>query len=428
MRHYWKGFMGLGKNTKAAAQPFEPMRVWNRKFIVLIAIDLIVIVGTFMVRPIVAAYAVELGATLAIAGVVSGMSWFIATILRPATGYFADRLNKKTSFLIATIASALSAFGCALSDSIVVVGIFTAVGGVAMSFQAIALTSLVALCVPRSRVGTGVGWMGIVMNVSMAIGPVAAANVAVLGGYRLSFAVGGILCTVGMIMLVFFKAPLGAEGIKGKTEHAQEQVGEGSRSRVADILSQAFHGPTVIIAIAAFLVVWSGNALSTLLFTVEGMGYLTHATIYYVLYAVLGMASRPLAGWLSDRVRSSIVAVPLILVGACGMIALVFGHDLTAVVVCGTCMGLGQASAISVVMAESVRGVDPEHLGRATNTYFMGVDISGALATWVGGILIQVGTPALMFGFNAFTCVAAAILIVAICISRKRKLHQRESH
>ena len=402
-------------------QPFEPTRMWNRKFVALIVIDMIVIVGNFMLRPIIAAYAVELGATLAVAGVVSAMSWLVATLLRPATGYFADRLNKKTSFLIATIASALSAFGCALSDSVVLVGVFTAVGGVSMSFQAIALTSLVALCVPQSRVGAGVGWMGIVMNVSMAIGPVAAANVAVWGGYRLSFAVGGILCTIGMAMLFFFKAPPGAEGIKGGNAHAQNETGAGARSRLAGILSQAFYGPTVIIAIAALLVVWSGNALSTLLMTVEGMGYLTHATLYYVLYAVLGMASRPIAGWLSDRVRSPIVAVPLILVGACGMIALVFGHDLTAIVICGVCMGLGQASAISVVMAESVRGVDPEHLGRATNTYFTGVDLSGALATWVGGILIQVGTPALMFGFNAFTCVAAALLIVAICASRKRR-------
>ena len=398
-------------------QPLGPTRVWNRKFVALLIIDMVAITGNFMVRPVIAAYAVELGATFAVAGIVSGMSWAIATLLRPATGYFSDRLNKKTSFAIASVASTLSAFGCAMSDSVVLVGVFVAVGGISMSFQAIALTSLTALCVPRDRIGSGVGWMGIVMNVSMAAGPAAAAAVAEWGGYRMSFAAGGILCAVGLVMLIFFKAPAGSEGMKGK----QPAVAQRAGSRIGRILSQAFHGPTVIIAFAGVLVVWSGNSLSTLLFTVEDMGYLTHATLYYILYAALGIAARPLAGWLSDKVGSALPATPLMILGACGMLALVFGHGLVAIIICGVCMGIGQASATSVVMAESVRGVDSEHLGRATNTYFTGVDLGGALATWVGGLLIQVGTPSLMFGFNAFTCLACAALVVFICVVRKRK-------
>lgn len=415
--------MGQEKTTGAAAKPFEPTRVWNRKFVALLIIDMVAITGNFMVRPVIAAYAVELGATFAVAGIVSGMSWAVATLLRPATGYFSDRLNKKTSFAIASVASTLSAFGCAASDSVVLVGVFVAVGGISMSFQAIALTSLTALCVPRDRIGSGVGWMGIVMNVSMAAGPAAAAAVAGWGGYRMSFAAGGILCVAGLVMLIFFKAPAGAEGIKGRQADA-EGTTEGERrsgSRIGHILSQAFHGPTVIVAFAGVLVVWSGNSLSTLLFTVEDMGYLTHATLYYILYAALGIASRPLAGWLSDKTRSAIPAVPLMILGACGMLALVFGHGIEAIIICGVCMGIGQASATSVVMAESVRGVDSEHLGRATNTYFMGVDLGGALATWVGGLLIQVGTPALMFGFDAFTCIACAALVVVITVIRKRQ-------
>ena len=404
-------------------QPLGPTRVWNRKFVALLIIDMVAITGNFMVRPVIAAYAVELGATFAVAGIVSGMSWAIATLLRPATGYFSDRLNKKTSFAIASVAATLSAFGCAASDSVALVGFFVAVGGISMSFQAIALTSLTALCVPRDRIGSGVGWMGIVMNVAMAAGPAAAAAVAEWGGYRMSFAAGGVLCVTGLIMLIFFKPPAGSEGMKGKSEDAADvaTAGQRSGSRIGHLLSQAFYGPTVIIALAGVLVVWSGNSLSTLLFTVEDMGYLTHATLYYILYAALGIAARPLAGWLSDKTGSAIPAVPLMILGACGMIALVFGHGIVAIIICGVCMGIGQASATSVVMAESVRGVDSEHLGRATNTYFMGVDLGGALATWVGGLLIQVGTPTALFGFNAFTCLACAALVVFITTIRKRR-------
>ena len=81
-----KGTMKTNKLKHGSSESFEPTRVWNRKFVALLIIDTVVIVGNFMVRPIIAAYAVELGATFAVAGLVSGMSWAIATLLRPATG------------------------------------------------------------------------------------------------------------------------------------------------------------------------------------------------------------------------------------------------------------------------------------------------------------------------------------------------------
>ena len=392
----------------------EPTKIWNRDFVYLLLIDLAVMLGNYMMRPIISTYAVELGASLAVAGIVAGLAFAVATLMRPITGFLSDRLGKKTMFLIATVAFTAASFGCALANSVVLVGICCAIQGVALSFQAIGLTALVTLSVPRSRIGSAMGWMGIIITITMAVGPGIAASLAEWGGYRASFTFGGTLCAVSFIMLAFFKAPEGARGHQVINENAD-------KSRVAHILKQSFHGPTVPIAMTALMSMWAGSSLSSLLFTIEATGYLTHAVWYFTVYAVVALCVRPLAGWASDRTQSATVAAPLLLLGAAGMVVLVFGHGAAAVIIAGVCMGAGQASALSVVQAESVRGVDAAHLGRATNTYYLGVDLGAALGTWVGGILMQVGTPALMFGFNAFTCITAASAVIALHFAKKRR-------
>ena len=406
--------MGNQKETIETGRMEEPQRVWNRKYVTLLIVNLLIMLGNYMLRPIISNYALELGATLSIAGVIAGVAFAVATVLRPVTGYLADRLNKKTSLLIAMIVFVVASLGCAISDSIVLVGIFCAMQGISLSFQAIGVTALVTLCVPRSRIGTAMGWMSLNMTVSMAIGPGITASVAAWGGYQASFVLGGILCGIGLIILIFFKAPPGAEGTKGNDEE------DASKSKFASIVSKAFHLPTVPMAVAAVLAIWAPSSISMLLLTVEGTGYLTGAAWYFPVYAIAALGARPLAGWLSDRSRSAIIAVPLLILGAVGVVVPIFGRDVIAMVVCGVLMGVGAASAASVIQAESVRGVDVEHLGRATNTYYLGVDLGCALGAWAGGFLMQVGTPALMFGFDAFVFVAAAAVVAFAYARRKR--------
>ena len=406
------------KKAETSARPFEPTRIWNRKFVTILFIYLMVMMGNYMMRPIISNYALSLGASLSVAGVVAGMAFAVATVLRPVSGYLGDRLNKKTSLVIALAAFCVSTYGCALSENIVLVGACCAVQGLALSFQAIGLTSLATLCVPRARIGTAVGWMGIIMTITMAFGPWITSSIAALAGYRASFLLGGVLCTIGLVTTVLFKAPPGAEGRK-------DIVGDEGASKLKAIVGKAFHLPTVPIAIAGMLALWAPSSISMLLLTVEDTGYLTGAAWYFVVNAAVSLGARPLAGWLSDRTRSAIIAPPLLMLGVIGMIVLINGRDLTSIVICGALMGLGPSSAISVIQAESVRGVDVEHLGRATNTYYLGIDMGGALGAWVGGFLMQLGTPTLMFGFDAFTFVVAAVVVLLAHFARKRRRAQR---
>ena len=80
----------------------EPARLWNRRFVQLLAIEALLQMGGFITRPIIANYAMDLGASTPLAGFLAGMLATAALVMRPVSGAVSDRLSKKTLLVIAS--------------------------------------------------------------------------------------------------------------------------------------------------------------------------------------------------------------------------------------------------------------------------------------------------------------------------------------
>ncbi|MGB4178122.1 MAG: hypothetical protein WBK53_08855, partial [Halanaerobiales bacterium] len=75
--------------------------LWNKYYITLLFVGLITSLSSSMLYTIVSAYAVEIGSTLAVAGIVAGIFSISALVLRPFTGLISDRRNKKWVYAFA---------------------------------------------------------------------------------------------------------------------------------------------------------------------------------------------------------------------------------------------------------------------------------------------------------------------------------------
>ena len=148
-------------------------RLWNIRFVQLVLIEALFQFGAYMTNPIVSGYAVALGASIAVGGLLAGLSASMALAARPLTGWLADRLAKRSFLLIAAALFCVSAFGCALATPVVLIGLFRVLAGVAFAFRSAAVIALVSLAVPPARLGQAVGWTGIAQTVSCALGPAA---------------------------------------------------------------------------------------------------------------------------------------------------------------------------------------------------------------------------------------------------------------
>lgn len=71
-------------------------KLWNPKFAQLFCIEAMLQFGLYLTRPLVAGYAVSLGASLTLAGFLAGLLAAAALAARPVSGIAADRLGKRT--------------------------------------------------------------------------------------------------------------------------------------------------------------------------------------------------------------------------------------------------------------------------------------------------------------------------------------------
>ena len=198
----------------------EPKRLWNRRFVQLLLIEALLQMGGFLTRSIIANYAVDLGASVPVAGFLAGMLATAALAIRPVSGAISDKLSKKTLLTVSCGLFAAGAFGCALVRSVPLMGACLALQGFAFAFKSAIVISLVPLVVPARYTGTGVGWMGLAYTVAIALGPAIGLEVGVVLGYPATFALSGAILLGALVLAALFKAPPEAAGAAARADAA----------------------------------------------------------------------------------------------------------------------------------------------------------------------------------------------------------------
>lgn len=384
-------------------------RLWNIRFAQLVLIEALFQFGAYMTNPVVSGYAVALGATLAVGGLLAGFAASMALVARPLTGWLADRLAKKTFLLIAAALFCVSAFGCALSDSVVAIGFFRVMAGVAFAFRSAAVIALVSLSVPPGRIGQAVGWTGLAQTVSCALGPAVGAVVIDAAGYPASFVAAGVLFAIGFGVCLALREPRGA----GAPAVASGGDGRAARDRDADggWLRGFVYPPAVPLALMAGLSIVPHGVVVTLLLTAGEMRGVAGVSAYFAVYAATALVCKPAAGRLADRWGMRRVVAPALLVEVIATVLLALMASLPMVLAAAACMGVGQSSAYSVIQAETVRGVPAHELGRASNTFYIGTDIGMGFGPMGAGAVLQaLGVPAMFLVAGGLVLLALGVL------------------
>ncbi|MBQ3106787.1 MAG: hypothetical protein IJC51_04905, partial [Eggerthellaceae bacterium] len=136
-----------------------PKHLWNKTYVTLLAIELAMQFGMYLTRPIVSSFALALGATLGVAGLIAGLNATAAMAMRPLTGLIADTLSKRRLLVASCAIFIASAVGCATAVNPITLGLFCGLQGVAFAFRTAVIGSMIALAVPSEKLATGMGWM-----------------------------------------------------------------------------------------------------------------------------------------------------------------------------------------------------------------------------------------------------------------------------
>ena len=348
-----------------------------------------VFLSAFQLLPTAPFHIMSLGGSTTEAGLFLGFLTYASAISAPITGAIADRIGKRRVLIIASLAITVFSLLYAVAPSYQVILGLVLVHGVFWSGLLSSSSSYVIDILPKSRRAEGMGYSGFASILGVAVAPWIGLWLFDHGGWRL-------LCleAAGLNMLMAFLA----WRLPPDTLHPQ------SRSfHPSDLVEWRI----LIGAVTLFLYSFSyGGITSFVAVYAESVG--APRALYFTVFCLTIVATRPFIGRYADRAGHARIIVPCLVMIVLGVWMLAFADSPPMFVVSAMLFGLGFGSAYPLFVAHLMHHV-AEHRRGAT----FGALI-GAFDTGIGTGSIAVGWISGRYGFGRAFGIAGAIALLSI--------------
>ena len=290
--------------------------LWTQNFILISALNFTLIFTFYLLVIVIVGYAIsELHASTAQAGLISGL-FIIGTLIgRLMVGKILTRFGSA-----ATLRFGLAGF-CIFSllyfFPFDVNGLLVTrfIHGFMMGIASTILGSTIAQIIPNERRGEGIGYYSMSNTLGTAIGPFLAIWMMLHYGYQAIF----IVTTI-----VSFFAFLFSFGVK----FPQLKRSEKSTSTYASKLEQYIEPKALPIALLMMLLSLAyAGVLAFINPYAKSLDLVQAATLYFLVYAITVLISRPFTGPLADRKGSNFIVYPAFIFMIVGLILLAYTHS-----------------------------------------------------------------------------------------------------
>ena len=361
----------------------SPQKLWNIGFIFLIFINLINASSFGMTMPITPGYIVSMGATLAYAGLITGIISFVALFTRPVAGFIGDRLNKKWLLAASTFFMGLVMISYALLPGVAWLVPIRIFHGIFFSISGTLSFALGAHYIPENRIGEGVGFLGVGQVIGRAIGPVAGIYLAENYSYAFSFTVSGIVLAAAGLSIIALGYDHSVSAPPASITPAAADKPARASFRFNDLVAMAL----LPNAFFAGLLVLSNGVTNSYLVMLGAERNISNIGLFFIVNSIVLFVSRPVLGKLADNKGAVYTIVPGFILTAAAMAVVALSHTLWLVLISSFLLALG-GGALPAIQADCLKMLPRERKSLAMGTYFIGLDIGMGIGQIFGGISI----------------------------------------
>ena len=381
-------------------QEQTPWEIWIKDFFLTWINRFSFFLAHHLTRPILPLYLVSFGASSTVIGAVMAVFTITATATRIPVGLLIDRIGRKP-FLIAGVALfAVGNFGYLWAPGILLMLPFRMLHGVGWSGCTTAVATLAADIAPQKRRGELIGYAAMASSLGGAIGPVA--GFALLQRFDFSgvFFGAAALLFVSLILAAFVKEP----------EHGPRN---NHRQRWIDLLVIP---ETLLPAVAvAFLSFGHGGILTFLPIHALKLG-LENPGLWFGLYALCLLLSRPVAGPLSDRISRRAVIIPGLILNLLGIGILALAASPAWLMAAAVVGGFGTGAAQPALMTVAVDQTSPQRRGQSMAQYQCFYDLGIGLGSLTLGAFLDLVDQ----NFSLMYAATAVVALIGLWIYWKR--------
>ena len=351
---------------------FSPKRLLNGQYIMLTAVNFLVSISYSMVSTTLASYISHMGFAVAVAGTITGAFSIASMVVRPFTGVFSDRLDRRALLIIATIVMGLCTFMYSVAHSFALLLIIRLVHGMAFAFSSTVNMAAIPYLVPEKRIGEGISYFGVAQSVGIAIGPSLGIYILSSSSYTVNFVVSASIA-IGAALIAFTILPMPSNGRAGRSV------------RISDIIAKE-----CVIYMIVDIAIASANGLENSLIALYGMQQgIANIGWYFTISAVVLCITRVALGRVADAKGVTYALYPGLVLMIAGLLLLWRADSVFMFAAASTIKTLGVGLARPAIQAACLTAVPPERRGSASSTYYIGSDIGQGTSPAIGGWIVD---------------------------------------
>ena len=361
----------------------KPPTVWNKVYACALIANFLLCVSLFMVNPLVANYAKLLGADEVMIGVLSGLYFGVAFAARPFSGPAIAMLNKKRIMLFAYTTGVIVNLGYAISSDIPVFMAARILHGLEFAFVGSLNMTLASESLPAGKMGSGLAIFGVSGATANAIAPsiglaLRSWGEQTFGGLKQGYTVVYIVAAACMLISII---PCVVMPYVKPSRETLSRLGAWYKN----IFAKEALMPTIVITFLAVSVI-SYTIYMERFAEANGIG---NIGLFFTVYAVALVASRPISGKLIDKYGITKVFVPGAFLFALSFVIIGFSNSLGMILVGAVIAAIGLGSSQPTIQTMSLLSVNPLRYGVASNTVYFGIDFGNFLGPIVAGLIIN---------------------------------------
>ena len=443
--------------------------IFTRDFLILSTINLSMFFGFQMLNVGLPVYMAQLGATGQIVGLATTLMTVMATLMRVFAGALIDRFGRMGMLIGGCVVMVCSIVSFAIFPIVGVILGLRLIHGIGWGMGSTASSTIAADIIPKRRFAEGMGYFAMTNAISSALAP--AASIELIQGagsvYMVYVAAGVTVLSLALSVVEMLltrkkeataaQAPLGpnptGEGLAapvqgddggempGPSEGDKPHSAEGDMPRPADAalphgaqagpmkeyskIETLFERRAIVPGILIMLVNVGFGCITTFIaLHAEAQG-VSGVSAYFIVYAIVTLASRPFIGRLIDINGYRLPAILSTLCTA-GTLALIgVSSNIWMFAGAGVLGGLGIGTAMGTYQAMAVANVEPWRRGVATSTYMTAFDLGIAIGSLLGGFLADAHGYTIMYFCVALFPIAACIVSAAIIKSGEGSRDER---
>lgn len=328
------------------------------------------------------------------------MTYFqIGTILcRPFAGRLIDGLDKRVILLISSALFFVIMGLFNLTTSLQTIFVLRGLHGAIFALGTTVMAALAVVVLPASRKGEGINMFAVFSNIAMVLGPAVGLYALQAYGSSALYMFLTIMTALAFVLSNVIRLPKELAKPRQKTSKGWSILQFIEKRSLPWALMGLFIGFT-----------YSG-VLVFIPIELNSMGAGVWGSVFFALFALMIIISRPLVGKVYARYGSRFVIYPGVTLFIVGLAILGVVSTPVGIICTAPLLGLGYGAAQPAFQALAVQSAPIERAGVSTATYFLALDI----AVGAGSVILALIANAL--GYQYLYQITSLIMIIALAL------------